>query len=71
MFAAYTIHSLVDYLNVLSLGLQLSAVTAIALNLAPDPLTRYLPESRRRPLIPYPEQCECQKSEVNPRTGWA
>lgn len=71
ILAAYTVHSLVDYLNVLSLGLQLSAVTAIALNLAPEPLTRYLPESSRRPLIPYPEQRECQNSEVNPRTGWA
>lgn len=41
VFAAYCIHSLVDYLNVLSLGLQLSVITAIALNLAPAPLTRY------------------------------
>lgn len=36
---AFTVHSLVDYLNVLSLGLQLSVVLAIGLNLAPDPLT--------------------------------
>lgn len=35
---AFTVHSLVDYLNVLSLGLQLSCVLAIGLNLAPDPL---------------------------------
>ncbi len=41
VFTAYTLHSLVDYLNVLSLGLQLSVLTAIALNLAPEPLTRY------------------------------
>ena len=41
VFVAYTLHSMVDYLNVLSLGLQLSVLTAIALNLAPDPLTRY------------------------------
>lgn len=43
VFAAYALHSLVDYLNVLSLGLQLSVLTAIALNLAPEPLTRYSP----------------------------
>ena len=41
VFGAYTVHSLVDYLNVLSLGLQLSVLTAVALNLAPEPLTRY------------------------------
>lgn len=41
VFTAYTLHSMVDYLNVLSLGLQLSVITAIALNLAPQPLTRY------------------------------
>lgn len=41
VFAAYTVHSLVDYLNVLSLGLQLSVLTALALNLAPAPLSRY------------------------------
>lgn len=41
VFAAFALHSLVDYLNVLSLGLQLSVITAIALNLAPEPLTRY------------------------------
>ncbi|HWV24152.1 MAG TPA: O-antigen ligase family protein, partial [Thermomicrobiales bacterium] len=38
---AFVAHSLVDYLNVLSLGLQISAVTAIGLNLAPDPLMAY------------------------------
>lgn len=41
VFAAYTLHSLVDYLNVLSLGLLLSVLTAAALNLAPEPLSRY------------------------------
>lgn len=41
VFVAYAAHSLVDYLNVLSLGLQLSVLTAIALNLVPEPLTRY------------------------------
>ncbi len=41
VFVAYTAHSLVDYLNVLSLGLQLSVLTAIALNSAPEPLSRY------------------------------
>lgn len=35
---AFTVHSLVDYLNVLSLGIQLSAVTAMGLALVPDPL---------------------------------
>ncbi len=38
---AFSVHSLVDYLNVLSLGLQLSAMVAIGLNLAPNPLTVY------------------------------
>lgn len=37
----FLVHNLVDYLNVLSLGLQLSLVTAAALNLAPRPLSRY------------------------------
>jgi O-antigen ligase len=41
VFVAYTAHSMVDYLNVLSLGLQLSVLTAIALNSAPEPLSRY------------------------------
>src|SRR5699024_6321829 len=41
VMVAFTTHSLVDYLNVLSLGLQISAVTAIGLNLAPEPLTAY------------------------------
>lgn len=44
VLVAYTAHSMVDYLNVLSLGLQLSILTAIALNLAPEPLTRYVPQ---------------------------
>ncbi len=35
---AFTVHSLVDYLNVLSLGIQISAITAMGLALAPDPL---------------------------------
>lgn len=39
VMVAFTVHSLVDYLNVLSLGLQLSAILAIGLNLCPDPLT--------------------------------
>lgn len=38
---AFSLHNLVDYLNVLSLGLQLSVVTAIAQTLVPAPLTRY------------------------------
>jgi O-antigen ligase len=37
VMVAFTVHSLVDYLNVLSLGLQLSAMAAIGLSLAPDP----------------------------------
>lgn len=41
VFLAYAAHSMVDYLNVLSLGLQLSVLTAIALNFAPGPLKRY------------------------------
>lgn len=45
---AFTIHSLVDYLNVLSLSFQLSAVTAIGLNLARDPLTA-LSQARSSP----------------------
>lgn len=45
VLVAYSLHSLVDYLNVLSLGLQLSVLTAIALNLAPEPLTRYQTET--------------------------
>lgn len=35
---AFALHSLVDYLNVLSLGIQISAVTAMGLALVPDPL---------------------------------
>jgi len=35
---AFTMHSLVDYLNVLSLSLQLSTITAAGLALSPDPL---------------------------------
>lgn len=61
VLAAYTVHSLVDYLNVLSMGLQLSAITAIALNLAPEPLTRYLPAAQQKPTICYPEYAACPK----------
>lgn len=43
---AFTIHSLVDYLNVLSLGVQLSMITAAGLALSPDPL----PTSKRDPV---------------------
>ena len=43
---AFTVHSVVDYLNVLSLGLQLSAVVAVGLNLAPE---RLRPVRRRQP----------------------
>lgn len=46
---AFTVHSLVDYLNVLSLGIQLSAVTAIGLALVPDPLPSL---QRRRESLP-------------------
>lgn len=59
VFAAYTVHSLVDYLNVLSLGLQLSVLTAIALNLAPVPLMRYKAVREQRPVITYSEQFAC------------
>ncbi|MCA9832472.1 MAG: O-antigen ligase family protein [Thermomicrobiales bacterium] len=59
VFAAYTMHSLVDYLNVLSLGLQLSVLTAIALNLAPVPLMRYKAVREQRPVITYSEQRAC------------
>src|SRR5699024_4415209 len=38
---AFTTHSLVDYLNVLSLGLQISVVAAMGLNLAPEPLRNH------------------------------
>ena len=55
VFAAYAVHSLVDYLNVLSLGLQLSVLTAIALNLAPAPLTRYAPSAAPDRLVVSPE----------------
>lgn len=56
VFVAYAAHSLVDYLNVLSLGLQLSVLTAIALNLAPQPLTRYQtnPEPVPSHVVPEP-----------------
>jgi O-antigen ligase len=43
VMAAFTVHSLVDYLNVLSLSLQLSVMTAIGLTLSP--CTRPLPGS--------------------------
>ncbi len=59
VFAAYSLHSLVDYLNVLSMGLQLSAITAIALNLAPEPLTRYEPESKTSAVIANLEPTPC------------
>lgn len=55
VFVAYTAHSLVDYLNVLSLGLQLSVLTAIALNLVPEPLTRYTRSSHTVPSPAVPE----------------
>lgn len=55
VFVAYAAHSMVDYLNVLSLGLQLSALTAIALNLAPEPLTRYESTSDSVPSNVVPE----------------
>ncbi len=59
VFAAYTLHSLVDYLNVLSLGLQLSVLTAIALNLAPEPLTRYQSEPLQAESSTRPEVAPC------------
>lgn len=56
VFVAYTAHSMVDYLNVLSLGLQLSVLTAVALNSAPEPLSRYTtPQSPvHSPVVPEP-----------------
>jgi O-antigen ligase len=45
---AFTLHSLVDYLNVLSLSIQLSAITAMGLALAPDPLRSV--QRKRSPL---------------------
>lgn len=59
VFAAYSLHSLVDYLNVLSMGLQLSAITAIALNLAPEPLTRYEREPKTSAVIANLEPTPC------------
>jgi O-antigen ligase len=53
---AFTMHSVVDYLNVLSLGLQLSATVAIGLNLIPQPLTLGEPRSQRLTLTPTPLQ---------------
>jgi O-antigen ligase len=41
VMVAFTMHSMVDYLNVLSLSLQLSGITAIGLSLAPEPLASY------------------------------
>jgi O-antigen ligase len=38
VMVAFTMHSMVDYLNVLSLSLQLSGITAIGLSLAPESL---------------------------------
>lgn len=56
VFVAYTAHSMVDYLNVLSLGLQLSVLTAIALNAAPEPLSRYTTNRSpvHSPVVPEP-----------------
>jgi O-antigen ligase len=56
VFVAYTAHSMVDYLNVLSLGLQLSVLTAIALNSAPEPLSRYTTHRPpvHSPVVPEP-----------------
>jgi putative inorganic carbon (HCO3(-)) transporter len=45
---AFTLHSLVDYLNGLSLGLQVSAVIAIGLNVAPSPLSVYGDVSKKQ-----------------------
>jgi hypothetical protein len=47
---------MVDYLNVLSLGLQLSVLTAIALNSAPEPLSRYTTHRPpvHSPVVPEP-----------------
>ena len=59
VFAAYTLHSMVDYLNVLSLGLQLSVLTAIALNLAPAPLTRYERTPPMTKLVDTPGTTPC------------
>lgn len=61
VFAAYAVHSLVDYLNVLSLGLQLSVLTAIALNLAPEPLTRYESEPSTITQVAQAEVAPCPK----------
>lgn len=60
VMVAFTVHSLVDYLNVLSLGLQISAVLAIGLNLSPDPLKAYVQTDR----------AEASRIDV-PRTGVA
>lgn len=46
VFVAFSFHSLVDYLNVLSLGIQLSAVAAMGLALSHEPL-RSLASSRQ------------------------
>lgn len=43
VMAAFSVHSLVDYLNVLSLSLQLSAITAIGLALSPAPMRLFRP----------------------------
>lgn len=59
VFAAYAVHSMVDYLNVLSLGLQLSVLTAMALNLAPEPLTRYQTNHTKTPQPSYLETSPC------------
>jgi O-antigen ligase len=49
---AFAVHSVVDYLNVLSLGLQLAATVAIGLNLAPDPSQVQEPRTSHPTLIP-------------------
>jgi putative inorganic carbon (hco3(-)) transporter len=51
VFLAFTVHGLVDYLNVLSLGIQLSAVTAMGLALSPEPL-RSIKSSRQDDQLP-------------------
>jgi O-antigen ligase len=47
---AFAVHSVVDYLNVLSLGLQLSAVVAIGLNLVTRRVTVPEPQPHDQPM---------------------
>lgn len=49
---AFAVHSVVDYLNVLSLGLQLAAAVAIGLNLAPQRLPIPAPQAADPSLTP-------------------